>query len=170
MATDEVLMRAAAWLSLAAWAAGEWWRASEDADPERRRARVAWTIGALALLAHTALAFQVRHAWSHQHASDAIARRTEEIVGIAWAGGIWINYLFAALWMGEAAWWWARPAGFLGRPRAALWSVRLVFLTMFVNGAIVFAEGPVVAAGLLATGIVLLSWCRGVLQAEPRHA
>ena len=170
MPADEILMRAAAWLSLGAWAAGEWWRAAEPADPVRRRARAAWTLGAAALLAHTALAFQVRHAWSHQLASDAIARRTQDVVGLTWAGGIWINYLFAALWLAEAAWWWAHPAGFLARPRAATWAVRLVFLTMFVNGAIVFAEGPVVAAGLLATGLVLLSWRREAVQTEPRHA
>jgi len=80
------------------------------------------------------------------------------------------DHLVHALWLGEAAWWWARPAGFLGRPRAALWTVRLVFLTMFVNGAIVFAEGPVVAAGLLATGLALLSWRREATRREPRHA
>lgn len=166
MAADEVLLRAAAWLSLLAWAAGEWWRVSEVADPARRRARLAWTAGAAALLAHTALAFQVRHFWSHDHAAREIARRTEEVVGLAWNGGIFVNYAFDALWLAEVAWWWAAPAGFLGRSRAALVASRVVFVTMFVNGAIVFASGPIVPVGAVAIGLVALAWTRG---AKPRE-
>jgi hypothetical protein len=170
MATDEILLRAAAWLSLAAWAGGEWWRVVPAKDPAWRRARAAWTTGALALLAHTALAFQVSHAWSHDHASAEIARRTEDVVGLAWDGGIWVNYAFDALWLGEVAWWWAAPAGFLARPRAVLWAVRLVFLTMFANGAIVFAQGPVVVLGVLAVVVAGLAWWRDAKARGATHA
>jgi len=160
VATDEILLRAAAWLSLLAWAAGEWWRVSDAADPWRGRARAAWTAGAAALLTHTAFAFQVRHGWSHGHASEEIARRTRDVVGLSWDGGIWVNYAFDGLWLGEVAWWWLAPAAFLGRSRPLEWTVRLVFLTMFVNGAVVFAQGPVVPVGVAAIAVVCLAWAR----------
>jgi hypothetical protein len=156
VAADEVLLRAAAWLSLIAWALGEWWRSSAALS----RARLAWTLGAGALLAHTVLAFHVRHFWSHGHASREIARRTEAVVGLDWEGGIWVNYAFDALWVSEALWWWLAAASFLSRPRALVWVSRFVFLTMFLNGAVVFAHGPNVPVGVLAIVLVLWAWLR----------
>jgi hypothetical protein len=51
-------------------------------------------------------------------------------------------------------------ASFLSRPRALVWVSRFVFLTMFLNGAVVFAHGPIVPVGVLAIVLVLWAWLR----------
>ncbi len=157
---DDLLLRATAWLSIAAWAASEWLLASAQRPVRATPARASFTLGALALVLHTGLALHLRHAWSQADAMREIARQTAEVTGLGFSGGLFVNYAFLAFWLAEAGWWWRSPAAYLRRGSGACWASRAVFLFMFVNGAIVFGHGPVRVFGTLAILAVCFSWYR----------
>jgi hypothetical protein len=161
MSSGELVIRATAWLSLAAWAASEWIRTSAEVPYRESRARGVFTLGALALLLHTGLALHLRHAWSQGDAMREIARQTAEVTGLAFGGGLVVNYAFLAFWLAEAFAWWRPSARYRGRPPGLRWASRAVFLFMFVNGAVVFGHGPVRVFGTLALLAVCVSWYRG---------
>ena len=152
-------MRATAWLSLAAWVASEWLRLPGTAV-RNEQGRMSFTLGALVLLLHTGLGLHLRHAWSQADAMREIARQSAEVTGIAFGGGLFVNYAFVAFWLAEAFWWWRAPRGYLARSTQARWSSRAVYLFMFVNGAIVFGHGPVRIFGALAIVVVCVCWYR----------
>lgn len=156
----ELLLRWTAWLSLLAWAGSEWAQA-RPASAGLRRARVLFTAGGALLLAHSLVAFHVRHAWSHAAAFRDTARQTEAVTGLAVGAGLFVNYSFVLLWLAESLWWWRAPASYLERSRAISRGVRGVFLFMFVNGAVVFVRGPARWLGVAAVLVVLAAWYRG---------
>lgn len=133
------------------------------ADPLRRErwARLAWTAGCAVYLLHVGLAFQYLHGWSHAAAMAHTARRTFEVVGINWGGGIYINYAFTVLWVTDVAWWWIRAARHQPTPAAAYWSVHAVFAFMFLNATVVF--GPPFWKWIVAAGLCLLIAARLLL-------
>src|SRR5207244_1685286 len=63
-----------------------------------RTARWLWTAGYVALVIHVFCAFQFFHHWSHAAAYAATARQTEQVVGLNWGGGLYVNYAFMAVW------------------------------------------------------------------------
>ena len=168
MPAMDLLLRATAWLSLAAWVASE--AILSTARPRREeRARASFTFGALALLLHTGLALHWRHAWSQADAMREIARQSAEVTGIAFGSGLFVNYAFVAFWLAEAVAWWFRPSRFLARSAGARWASRAVYVFMFVNGAIVFGHGPVRVFGTIAILAVCLCWYRaGAANEGPR--
>jgi MFS family permease len=158
MEPPEIALRGTIWLSLLAWLLGEWQR-SPRRDPVAA-GRWAWTLGALAAVVHSALAFHLRYGWSHAAASAETERQTVEVTGLAWGGGIFFNYAFLAVWTVDAVWWWLVPDSYHRRPRPLDRFVRGFLWLMFLNGAVVFAHGQVRwlgAAGVLA---VAAAWCR----------
>ncbi|HKQ61940.1 MAG TPA: hypothetical protein VJS92_11670 [Candidatus Polarisedimenticolaceae bacterium] len=149
--TGEVLTRTTIWVSFAGYVAG----AALLALSRDRAARIAWTLGCLGLLAHTLVAFHVHHAWSHAAAYRATARRTAELFGLDWGGGLYFNYAMLAGWSADAvAWWWTdrRRRGLW----AAAWQGFLFF--MFFNGLVVFARGATRWIGLSALAGLVLLW------------
>ena len=77
--------------------------------------------------------------WTSRAALIDTARRTAAVTGVAWGGGIFVNYLFLAVWLADGLWWWAAPVAYHRRP-VVLERARLaLFVFMFLNGAIVFA-------------------------------
>ena len=162
MAFDDLVIRGTAWASLLAWAAAELLRRSRRLiDVRARAARAAFTMGGVALLAHSVLAFHLRYGWSHEVALQDTARQTFAVTGLAFGGGLFVNDLFLLLWVVEIAWWWGAPARYLGRAAVLDRSVRAFFLFMFLNGAVVFVSGPLRWVGLLVTVAVLGAWYRG---------
>lgn len=135
--------------SVACWAAAE-------ALPSR----TLWTTGALFMLAHAVLAFAAFYAWSHVTARDAVARQTAALTGMAFSGGIYVNYLLVSAWLADAAWWWASPRGYAQRPRAVDAGVRGFIFFIMVNGAVVFADGVARLLGAAAVSIVGVAWLR----------
>lgn len=133
------------------------------ADPARRErwARLAWTAGCAVYLLHVGLAFHFLHGWSHSAAVAHTARRTYEVVGINWGGGIYINYAFTVLWVADVAWWWIRAARHETTPAAAYWSVHAVFAFMFLNATVVF--GPPFWKWIVAAAACLLLIARLLL-------
>ena len=115
-------------------------------------ARPVWLLGALVYLAHVAAAFAIHHDWSHAAAYAYTAARTDALIGLDWGGGLWVNYAFTAIWVGEGLWWQLRPTHYTGRPAVWTTAVRGVFLFMIANGAVIFVEGPrrLLGVGILA--------------------
>ncbi len=124
------------------------------------RARALWTAGLLSYLAHVAAAFQFVHDWSHARAALETARQTEELFGIASGAGLWLNYLFTAVWTADALWWWMDARGYGQRPRWITLSVHAFLAFMFFNGAVVFAEGFSRWVGLAAIPPLVFLWLR----------
>jgi hypothetical protein len=152
-------VRGTIWLSLIAWVIGEWRRTARGASGASGRG--AWTLGALAALVHTALAFHFHHGWSHAAAFADTARQTAAVTGLRWGGGVYVNYAFAAAWTGDVLWWWLAPRSFRHRPRWLDAAVRAFLWFMFVNGAFVFVRGPVRWVGAAAALAVVAAWYRG---------
>jgi hypothetical protein len=158
----ESLTRLSVWLALVGYGAGAGLLLLARS---RQRwldgARWAWTIGCGFMVAHVALAFGSHHHWSHVDAYLQTARRTDEMIGARWGGGIYFNYVFIAAWIADAAWWWVAPSSFARRPRwlTSIWHGFAFF--MVFNGAVIFAMGPVRWFGALICGcLVVLSWSR----------
>lgn len=159
MQLPELALRGTIWLGLLAWVAGEWRRSPRRAPATT--GRWAWTAGALAAVTHSALAFHVRYNWSHSAAYADTARQTAAVTGLAWGGGVFVNYAFLAVWTADVLWWWVAPDAFGRRPRLLDGAVRGFLWFMFVNGAVIFADGWVPWLGGAAALAVAVAWCRG---------
>lgn len=156
MIPPDLLIRATIWLSLASWAAGELLLSGVRRPSQ---ARLAWSIGALALAVHLAFAMHFKHDWSHAAAVADTARQTAGKFGMNWGGGVWFNYALAAWWLLDAAWAWRSPGSWAGVSR---WRTarRGFFLFMWFNGAVVFPTGPVRWVGLALCLLVAAAWWR----------
>jgi hypothetical protein len=120
--------------------------------------RILWTLGCVFLVGHAAGAFHFYHQWSHAEAFAHIARRTQEGVGLAWGGGVYVNYAFVLTWVADAAWWWLHPDSYRRRPFALEIALAFFFVFMIVNGAIVFADGPIRLVTLLVGIVLAAAW------------
>ena len=100
---------------------------------EPTSSRVASTAGLLIYLVHVGLAFHFFYDYSHSIAYRETARQTEELFGVHWGGGLYLNYLFTVLWSADCALSWL--------PRFSRTRLRIVihvFLAfMVVNATVV---------------------------------
>ena len=142
------------------YTAALWLRLTSAGEPGRRLARLAWSAAFASYLAHVYGAFQFVHGWSHARALGATARETEALVGVAWGGGLYVNYAFTVVWLADVLWWWVAPVSYAARSR---WISRVIgtFLAfVFLNATVVFGAGLVRWFGLLATAALIATWWR----------
>jgi len=158
MDIGERLTRGTVWLALSLYVASQIAKAARRTGGSDASARWLSSVGCVAFLAHIASAFHFYHDWSHSAASVATARQTAELFGWRWGGGIYFNYLFALLWIVDVALDWAKPTGCQNRPRWSIWIVRSSFWFMILNGAVVFARGPVRGYGLILCLTLVVCW------------
>ena len=149
-----VALYATIWGALALFVAGE----TGKRRPTSTWAWRAWTLGLLACIAHVLLAFAVRHGWSQDAAVAETAARTAEILGVSWGGGVYVNYVFVALWLSESCWWRAAPLSYARRPRWIDWTLRGFYALIIVNAAVVFASPAGRAAGVPLVAALLWAW------------
>ena len=161
MDKGELLTRITVWVAIAGFVAG----AAAFALSRRRRswesaARLAWTFGCVGLLAHVACAYHFYHGWSQRAAYVDTARQTDEVFGLDWGGGLYINYALLAGWVLDVTLWWARGLDAYRRRPWPLWAAWHGFLIFIVfNATVVFKEGPARWAGLsLCLGLCLVWW------------
>ena len=124
-----------------------------------RWARVAWTTGCAALVAHLICAFHFYHGWSQESAYLETARQTAAVVSLNWGGGLFINYLVAILWTADvASWWLAGVSWYRRRPwiLTLIWHGFLIFIIF--NATVVFKDGFVRWIGLLVSLTLVLCW------------
>jgi hypothetical protein len=143
----QTLTYATIWSALVLFVAGQHWRRP-----------IVWLLGALVCATHIAIALSWRYGWNHDLAIRATARQTAAVYGIEWGGGVYLNYLFVAIWMIEGLWWALRPAAYPLRPQSLKWATRLFYLVIIVNAAVVFAGGPGRLAGVLLVACLLATW------------
>lgn len=161
MSSGEILTRATIWTTLIAYAAGVMTFAiSRGRVKWDFTARLLWTLASIALLAHVASAFYFYHGWSHSAAYQDTARQTDEVVGINWGGGLYVNYALLILWIVDVVWWWsAGLETYRNRARiiSVAWHGFLIFIVF--NATVVFGNGFARWAGLLmcvSLGVVWL--------------
>lgn len=145
------------WLALVAFVATEAGRrpAQSGMTPARWLDAVSLA-GLVLLIVHIALAYAVRHDWSHDAAVRATAEQTASVYGLNWGGGLYVNYVFALVWAIDAWQWSASPAEAAARSPAIRLALRVFYGVIIVNGAIVFVPG---ARRWLGAAVVLaLLW------------
>lgn len=158
MSTGEWLTRGTIWLALALYVASE---AAGGSNVSARRARTArwlFTWGAVAFFIHVTCAFQFYHSWSHTAAYAETARQTHAMTGGNSGVGLYVNYLFGAVWLGEALWIWGNPSTWKSRANWITWCLRGFFLFMMVNGAVIFVRGHMRWLGLALSVALVACW------------
>jgi hypothetical protein len=142
-----------------AWALGEaLMRRSPASD---RLARAISTIGIALALTHVVLAFQLVYAWNHEMAVIATVKQAVDRFGWGWRGGIYINYGFLALWIGDVCWWWLAPRSHSTRSMRIEMTRFALFTFMFLNGAVVFASGVGRLVGIASVSIAIVGKLKG---------
>jgi hypothetical protein len=144
------LVRASVQAALVGYLAGP---ASLALAPDRHRAllRAMWTAGFAAFVVHVVAAFDAFYGWSHAIALAETARHSSEQFGVDSGSGLYLNYLFLAVWGADVAWWWLRPAGYAARPLALSALVHGFLFFVLFNGSVVFASGLSRWLGVAAT-------------------
>ena len=133
-------------------------------DRSSRWPLILWTLGCWAFLAHVAAAFHFYHQWLHSLAVAHTAEQTAAFIGWRFGGGIYFNYAFAACWIMDLSLLWRQAllddtnevSINSASPVRIAWFI--FFLFMVVNGAIVFASGPVRWISAIALLILAIGW------------
>lgn len=126
--------------------------------PPWRAARAIYTAGCLLYLAHVACAFHFYHHWNHREAYAETARRTAELFGWHWGGGLYFNYAFTLGWTLDVLWQWLSPASFRKRSRWLSLAWHAFFLFMVINATIIFETGPVRWLGVSGCVALIAAW------------
>jgi len=125
-----------------------------------RASRSAWTVGCVAYLVHVAAAFEFYHEWSHEHAYAFTAHQSKLVAGLDWGGGLYVNYVFTLVWIGDAIWWWLNAQRYHDRARWIDWCAHGFLGFIVFNATVVFATGFGRWFGI-AVGVLLASWGLG---------
>lgn len=117
---------------------------TDSSGRSRRLTRGFWTIGCAFNWLHTLAAYHFAHQWNHAEAVAHVERQSEQLIGISVGWGIYFNWCFGIAWTIDCAIAWRTPSDqgwrTLGPARIAL----LCFMIfMWINGAIVFADGAI---------------------------
>ena len=160
MNSGEFLTRSTIWISILSYTIGSIvFALARGRYVFDRWARLAWTVGCAALIAHFICAFNFYHAWSHESAYVDTARQTAEVFKINWGGGLFINYALVLVWFGDVTWWWfAGLSSYRRRPwlLTLIWHGFLIFIIL--NATVVFKDGLTRWVGLLVCLSLCVSW------------
>ncbi len=127
--------------------------------------RFLWTLGCVAYFFHMGGAFDAFYEWSHQAAYEDVALQSMAVTGIEAGWGLYINYLFGAVWAADAiAWWVQGDRAYRSQSRFRLGLTHSFFLFMIFNGAFVFVDNwarwvglALFSAGLIAASVWLVT-------------
>ena len=124
-------------------------------------ARLAWSAGCILYITHVVCAFTAFYCWSHSVAYRETARQASEFFPGTGGGGLYLNYLFTAVWLIDASAWWRGLAAYRGLPRRVQWPTQTFLAFMIFNGAAVFAKGPFRFAAWGLTAMVFAATLAG---------
>jgi hypothetical protein len=163
MSSGEWLTRITAWLAFALWIVAV--AQMQCGGPTKRERGVGfiWLAGSVVMLIHVALAFQFHHQWSHEAAIIETARQTAEVTGMNWGGGVWLNYLFATVWLSDACWRVARPNSYMSRARWSGAGIHMFLTFIWFNATVVFGSRAMQIVGAAAFGwLAIQAWKRAI--------
>ena len=147
------------WVALAGFVAGEAGKTRLfRTGMAPRWAWPVWCVGLVACVAHILLAMAYRHGWSHQAAVLETARQTAAIYGLAWGGGVYVNYLFVGVWLSEITWWRLDPSRYARQPLWLRRSVRAFYFVIVCNAAVIFVTPDRRLAGIAMTMALVAAW------------
>ena len=129
-----------------------------DSASHFRLARGLWTGGALAMAVHVLCAFGFVHGWSHSAAWEHTARRTAEVTGLEWGGGLFFNEAFLLWWLFDAATLWRSP---VPAWRRSLWYEIVLhawFAFLMINATVVFGHPGWRIAGLVGAAALFVAY------------
>lgn len=156
MPPGELITRWTVRLALACYFAATILSVSDRRPARDRAARIIWTIGCAIFLLHVAAAFHFFHGWSHTDAYDATRRESRQVAGFDSGIGLWFNYLFTLIWVGETFIWWRSNDRYRSRRRWRWVLVHAFMLFMIFNATVVFEAGIVRWLGLAGCAAVLV--------------
>ena len=172
MDSGELLTRATIWIAIVAYTTGSViFALARGRSRWDSATRLAWTIAVFSLIAHFICAYEFYHHWSHESAYLDTARQTDEVVGLNWGGGLFINYAFLIIWAIDVGWWWLRGLNsYRTRPWGvvAAWHGFLIFILF--NATVVFKDGGVRWVGLIICLTLLLAWIVIAMQRSTHAA
>jgi hypothetical protein len=154
---EEIVIRASILAATACWACAECLALLRLHD---ERARLFYTAASVLAIIHALAAFHFTYGWSQSAAIADTARQTAALSGLAWGGGLFVNYVFLALWLADVTCWWISPSLRARRPLILERTRLTLFIFMFVNGAVVFAGMAGRIVGVPAIGAIGLAWVR----------
>mgnify|MGYP000135477465 CR=1 FL=1 len=145
------------WAALALFAAGEIGRSGRGRPPAW--AWWSFVLGLALAIVHTLIAFDVVHNWVHDDAVRNTAMQTEAVFGARVGWGVYVNYLFFAVWLADA-WWWRAAGPDHVRSTAVTWGLRIFYLVIILNAVVIFAAPPRRPAGLAVIALLAWAWAR----------
>ena len=151
----DLIVRGSIWLALACFLTAHVAFGRSNAKVPARWAHAVYWMGASLAFAHYLAAFHWHYNWSHTRAVAVTAGQTAQVFGLDWGGGVWVNYLFLAVWLADAAWRTTRGGV---QVSAGTWVLRGFYLIVIANGAITFAEWPMQLAGSAVVAGLVWSW------------
>ena len=89
------------------------------------------------------------------------AQQTQELFGLNWGGGLFINYALLLAWIVDIAWWWRSGLDSYRKrpwPLIAAWHGVIIFIIF--NATVVFGDGVVRWLGLAICLLLTLTWLR----------
>lgn len=110
----------------------------------------AWSAAWLMCVIHVLCAYHFEHHWSQTAALKHTAEMTERVVGIHWAGGLYVNYVFLIVWGVDVA------RSFFGQKLSPI-SMHLTAAFMMFNATVVFGPRWWIAPTLLFAGWLFFS-------------
>jgi hypothetical protein len=157
--TAALVLYGTIWISLVLFTLAEAGkRGIHDGRPPLPWAWPASLAGCAIAAVHVVIAMDSRYHWDHAALIAATARQTNDVFGVNWGGGAYLNYVFIAAWALEIAWWRIAPSRYASRPPAVTWAVRAFFFVMILNAAVVFAGGWRRAAGVILVLLLAAIW------------
>ena len=123
-----------------------------------------WTYaaGGVLMVVHVLVAYGLFHRWSHAAALTHTAEQTRQVVGWAFAGGLYFNFLFVAIYLADIVWR-ARVAGWKQRtPRAIAYTIDSFLWFIVAMSTVVFESGVVRWVAVTGAAVVLLGIWQGI--------
>lgn len=146
----------AIWASMSALAASEWaWRRGVTFGAVSPLGLSAFGLAALVL--HIAIAILHHHGGDHAAAVAETARLTRQVYGIAWGGGVYVNYAFALVWA-TYLWWWRSHPEPLNNSKPLVLAVRALLFVVIVNALVVFVSPATRALGAALSAMLAVAW------------
>lgn len=136
--------------SVACYCCCLWLHVGRPSRGSHRWYAIFWAASWALCLVHVLFAYHFEHHWSQAAALRHTAELTDKVVGVYWSGGLYINYLFLAVWAGDVLKCCRRqePSGI---------GMQLVTAFMMFNATVVFGPGWWAIAFVLLSAVLCVT-------------